>query len=460
MKRTRLHVAGLSAISFLCPARREPQRALRFDPRPRDISRHDPVPLIVLPADVKDDRPLPLACGGGDLLPGDRRRLRRNAADPARRSTASTSRRSSTGSTACSCRAAGATSIPSRYGAEPRPAVPSPTTPARDASSFALIAGAIRQRRAAARHLPRHAGAERRASAARSFRKCRSMPGRDDHRAPVSTVQDERFAIRQDAILDPGGELAGALAADAHPGQLAPSPGDRPRSPTASPIEATAPDGTIEAVRVIDAPGFAIGVQWHPEYWVESDEPSARLFAAFGRAVQARMAARAAGLPPRRSRRAQHHRVERAAEEQQPEQQHRQRAADLDDAEHRARLDPIRRRRSASPVPLPRPRCVARTATVSPVPSAMTKVAATPARISPCDSAKTRMMIAPEHGRMPTARIADHARASQLPERPAGTPARRDATADRFARRAAATSSRSWTGRRRRPLIADGRGCS
>ena len=58
---------------------------------------------------------------------------------------------------------------------------------------------------------------------------------------------------------------------------------------------------------------------------------------------------------------------------------------------------------------------VARIATVSPVPSAMTKVAATPASSSPCDSAKTRMMIAPEHGRMPTARIADHARTSQLP---------------------------------------------
>src|SRR5690606_5685371 len=61
--------------------------------------------------------------------------------------------------------------------------------------------------------------------------------------------------------------------------------------------EATAPDGTIEAVRVADAPGFAIGVQWHPEYWVETDETSARLFAAFGRAVRTYMERRAARLP-------------------------------------------------------------------------------------------------------------------------------------------------------------------
>ena len=29
-------------------------------------------------------------------------------------------------------------------------------------------------------------------------------------------------------------------------------------------VEAIAPDGTIEAVRVVDAPGFALAVQWHP----------------------------------------------------------------------------------------------------------------------------------------------------------------------------------------------------
>ena len=58
-------------------------------------------------------------------------------------------------------------------------------------------------------------------------------------------------------------------------------------------VEATAPDGTIEAVWVVNAPGFAIGVQWHPEYWVDSDRPSSKLFAAFARAIRARMAARA-----------------------------------------------------------------------------------------------------------------------------------------------------------------------
>ena len=42
-------------------------------------------------------------------------------------------------------------------------------------------------------------------------------------------------------------------------------------------------------------------------------------------------------------------------------------------------------------------------ATVIAVPSPITKVAATPAQNRPCASAKTRTMIAPEHGRNPTA---------------------------------------------------------
>ena len=61
-------------------------------------------------------------------------------------------------------------------------------------------------------------------------------------------------------------------------------------------VEATAPDGTIEAVRVRDAAAFALGVQWHPEYWVRTDAASQKLFAAFGAAVRAHMASRSGAL--------------------------------------------------------------------------------------------------------------------------------------------------------------------
>jgi len=50
-------------------------------------------------------------------------------------------------------------------------------------------------------------------------------------------------------------------------------------------VEATAPDGLVEAVRL---PGqrFTVGVQWHPE-WAFADNPLSRaLSAAFGAAVR------------------------------------------------------------------------------------------------------------------------------------------------------------------------------
>ncbi len=52
-------------------------------------------------------------------------------------------------------------------------------------------------------------------------------------------------------------------------------------------VEGVAVDGTIEAIRVARAPGFAIGVQWHPEYDFATDATSRAIFEAFGAAVAA-----------------------------------------------------------------------------------------------------------------------------------------------------------------------------
>jgi putative glutamine amidotransferase len=57
-------------------------------------------------------------------------------------------------------------------------------------------------------------------------------------------------------------------------------------------IEAVAEDGTVEAVSVRDSRAFAVGVQWHPEYWVKSDSASQKVFKAFGDAVRAHATAR------------------------------------------------------------------------------------------------------------------------------------------------------------------------
>jgi putative glutamine amidotransferase len=55
-------------------------------------------------------------------------------------------------------------------------------------------------------------------------------------------------------------------------------------------VEARAPDGVVEAFRVADAPGFALGLQWHPEWQFDSNAFSQALFAAFGEASRRRAA--------------------------------------------------------------------------------------------------------------------------------------------------------------------------
>jgi putative glutamine amidotransferase len=55
-------------------------------------------------------------------------------------------------------------------------------------------------------------------------------------------------------------------------------------------VEARAPDGLVEAFRVIDAAAFALAVQWHPEWQVMSNDFSCALFAAFGAAARGRAA--------------------------------------------------------------------------------------------------------------------------------------------------------------------------
>jgi putative glutamine amidotransferase len=64
--------------------------------------------------------------------------------------------------------------------------------------------------------------------------------------------------------------------------------------------EGWAPDGTIEAVHVAGAPGWVLGVQWHPEYDWECDVLSRTLFESFGTAAMARARAKVTGAAAQR----------------------------------------------------------------------------------------------------------------------------------------------------------------
>jgi len=123
------------------------------------------------------------------------------------------------------------------------------------------------------------------------------VPDRMDHRRPQHEDLDVQYGPKHEIALTPEGELAQLLGAgtltvnslhnqaiDRLAGELA--------------VEAVAPDGTVEAVRVVSARNFALGVQWHPEYKVMENPASVRLFEAFGTACRARAQARAEGQRP------------------------------------------------------------------------------------------------------------------------------------------------------------------
>jgi putative glutamine amidotransferase len=60
-------------------------------------------------------------------------------------------------------------------------------------------------------------------------------------------------------------------------------------------IEGVAEDETIEAIRIRDAAGFALAVQWHAEHDPATNPINRALFEAFGRAAASRHEARRTG---------------------------------------------------------------------------------------------------------------------------------------------------------------------
>ncbi|MCD2180038.1 gamma-glutamyl-gamma-aminobutyrate hydrolase family protein [Rhizobium sp. C1] len=117
------------------------------------------------------------------------------------------------------------------------------------------------------------------------------MPGVADHRRREVPDRDVQYEIHQTVVVKEGSCLAGALGAGAFKVNSLHRQAISQAAPNLA-VEAVAEDGTIEAVSVIGAKAFAVGVQWHPEYWVGKDAPSNALFTAFGEAVRAYQASR------------------------------------------------------------------------------------------------------------------------------------------------------------------------
>ncbi len=112
-----------------------------------------------------------------------------------------------------------------------------------------------------------------------------AWPGRSDHRGGPG-AHETRYGPRHGVTLT--GSVARILGAtNIQVNSLHGQAIDRLADSLV--VEASAPDGTIEAVAMPSAPGWVLGVQWHPEWAFASNPHSVALFAAFGAACRARV---------------------------------------------------------------------------------------------------------------------------------------------------------------------------
>lgn len=115
--------------------------------------------------------------------------------------------------------------------------------------------------------------------------KVQEVPGLNDHREDHDLPLDGQYAPAHPVLLTPGGWLAGVTGAERLMVNSLHQQGIDRLAPGLV-VEARAEDGLIEAVRV-DGPGFAVAVQWHPEWRFQDNPASAALLRAFGDAVRA-----------------------------------------------------------------------------------------------------------------------------------------------------------------------------
>lgn len=177
---------------------------------------------------------------------------------------------------------------PSLYGGPPH-AEGTPEDPARDEATLPLIRAAV------ARGVPvlaicRGFQELNVALGGSLHQRLQDLPDRIDHSTPMQPSSKVRQGKAHSVRITSGSwlhRLAGSteIAVNSLHNQ-----GVERLAPGLA-VDAVAPDGTIEAVHVIATAtgpvrGFALGVQWHPEYDWPNDSVSRRIFEHFGAAVR------------------------------------------------------------------------------------------------------------------------------------------------------------------------------
>jgi putative glutamine amidotransferase len=112
------------------------------------------------------------------------------------------------------------------------------------------------------------------------------QPGLSDHRARADAPVEIQYGLAHVVRVEAGGLLEQILGLGQFEVNSVHGQGIK-RLASGLRIEATAPDGLVEAFTVASAPAFNLCVQWHPEWQAQNNPVSLKLFEAFGQSCRA-----------------------------------------------------------------------------------------------------------------------------------------------------------------------------
>ena len=116
--------------------------------------------------------------------------------------------------------------------------------------------------------------------------KVQDVPGYNNHLENKADPLEMQYGPSHPVHLPENGLLRGLIGSDTAMVNSLHEQGIAKLAPGVS-VEALAEDGLVEAFRVDDVPGFALAVQWHPEWKATENEFSSAIFKAFGDACRA-----------------------------------------------------------------------------------------------------------------------------------------------------------------------------
>jgi len=129
------------------------------------------------------------------------------------------------------------------------------------------------------------------------YQAVQEVAGKFDHRENPAHSLDDQYGPAHKIELEAGGLLQQILGGvtETTVNSLHGQGIDRLAPGIA--VEARAPDGLVEAFSVPSASGFALALQWHPEWRLADNPDSMRMFGAFGDACRAYRARHGSHIP-------------------------------------------------------------------------------------------------------------------------------------------------------------------